>query len=169
MLCENLWGGVRQGVDCVVGAFGPRMHRNTKQELFEAYSVDECYFAMSRKTWEKYKFNIHMCDGWHLYAVELCLRLRGNGGIVLVGEGNIKHFSNGDVDDNYMKTYKKLIIAYKGQKIVTTCKNIPANLTIFYLYYLLWKIKKVLFKNYPLINTMKQIVRKVRNENIDAC
>lgn len=37
-------------------------------------SVDECCFAMTKDLFMKLHFNERICDGWHLYAVELCYR-----------------------------------------------------------------------------------------------
>ena len=42
------------------------------QEKTEVLTVDECFFATSKKILSKIKFDEKICYHWHLYAVDLC-------------------------------------------------------------------------------------------------
>lgn len=121
----------------------------------ECYSLDECCVAIKNKTWQKYKFNEQLCNGWHLYVVEMCIRLREAGGKCVAAETGIKHLSYGNVDANYMKLYRRLQKTYSDTRIITTCKSLPRNGLLFWIYYGAWKIKKALFGNYPLKAKLK--------------
>lgn len=149
---------------CVVGVFGAsHKQKGYVGEFLEQDSLDECCVAMTKKTWESFKFNASLCDGWHLYVVELCIRVRQAGGLVLSGNFDIRHLSTGNVDEAYMATYRRLLTWYKSEKwICTTCKSMPTNLLWFEVYYLLWKIKKRLFGNYNLSYKLKNLFRKKR-------
>ncbi len=148
----------------IIGLFGAahRVPQKTEDGLYEVETLDECCVAMSRSTWESLRFNEELCDGWHLYVVEMCLRARNNieGMHILYGCFNIKHLSTGTVDENYMKTYKKLLITYKKNKwIYTTCKKMPASLIYYNLYYAVWKLKKLFFGNIPVGYTLKHLFK----------
>lgn len=64
---------------------------------------------------------------WHLYAVEMCLRAKECtkfGGWAAEYNPGIRHFSGGNVDINYMKKFKQLLVIYKHQGYIwTTCKK----------------------------------------------
>ncbi len=58
-------------------------------------TVDECCFGMTREVFDSLRFNEKICDGWYLYAVEMCLRAKER---TKFGEGcnpDIRHFSGG--------------------------------------------------------------------------
>lgn len=154
---------MQEDIPCtMIGLFGAaRTKVNCVQKLKVCETLDECCVAVTKATWEKIKFNEVLCDGWHLYVVEFCIRLRRIGGQVLSGAFDIVHLSSGNVDEAYMKTYKAILIQYKDEKwICTTCKTMPTNLLFFYCYYCLWKVKKILLGNYNLVYKIKQIVGK---------
>ena len=144
----------------IIGLFGATRERfNINEKLQLVDTLDECCVAMSKNTWHWYKFNEKICDNWHLYVVELCLRAKLNKAKIVTGQFNITHLSDGNVDDGYMQTYKKLIKEYKQFGwICTTCKSMPANMIAFYCYYFPWKVKKLLLGNYPLISRIKRYV-----------
>ncbi|BFK61954.1 hypothetical protein I260019D6_12630 [Dorea longicatena] len=101
---------------------------------------------------------------WHLYAVEMCLRAKEctkfGGGAAEYNPG-IRHFSGGNVDINYMKKFKQLLVIYKHQGYIwTTCKKMPCNMAYYYLYFGVWRIKKLLMENFPLVQTVKSILSK---------
>ena len=150
---------------CVVGLFGAARQKKgfaTEYEIQD--TLDECCVAMSRATWEKYPFNNQLCNGWHLYVVEQCIRIREAGGQVISGHFDIQHISTGNVDEKYMETFKQLLIRYKNeQKICTTCKSMPTNLIYFQLYHFLWKLKKRLLGNYNLVYNMKKLIMKIED------
>ena len=130
----------------IIGAFGARQKAYSEDYLCD--TVDECCFGMTREVFDSLRFNEKVCNGWHLYAVEMCLRAKER---VKFGEGGgvcnpgIRHFSGGNVDLSYMKKFKQLLVMYKHQGyICTTCKKMPCNMVYYYAYFFAWRIKKLL-------------------------
>lgn len=91
----------------------------------ECFSVDECGFMISREAYVKFPF-ANLGRTWHLYAVELCLRIKKNGGKVGVMPVEAWHCSLGKLDGNYYKTFIRICKQYKRQfkGIYTTCVSI---------------------------------------------
>lgn len=146
----------------IVGLYGTsyRKRRKVAQNLYEAETLDEFCIAMDATLWRRLKFNEEICDSWHLYVVELCLKASEQGVMIASGSFDIKHLSSGTVDEKYMNTFKKLLVIYKKKKwIATTCKVMPTNLFVFYLYYSLWKVKKSLFGNLPMVYQIKKLLK----------
>ena len=146
--------------DAIVGLYGASRKSIVFKDNYNIVdSLDECCIGMNRLIWEKYKFNESICDDWHLYSVELCIRAKLDGRLIVTGNFDISHLSVGNVNEAYMATFKKLIKEYKNIGwICTTCKSMPTNYFVFYTYYILWKIKKMLFNNYPLAEKVKSIL-----------
>lgn len=100
--------------DIIIGAFGAKQKAYSEDYLCD--TVDECCFGMTREVFDSLRFNEKVCNGWHLYAVEMCLRAKERtkfgGGICNPG---IRHFSGGNVDLSYMKKFKQLLVMYKHQ------------------------------------------------------
>lgn len=159
---ENFVKSIPNEKDYIVGLYGAShlKRRKIKENLYEAETLDECCIAMNTTLWKRLKFNEKICNGWHLYVVELCLRASAQGVLIASGNFDIKHFSSGTVDEKYMNTFKKLLVIYKEKKwIATTCKVMPTNILVFYLYYCLWKIKKSLFGNLPMVYQIKKLLQ----------
>lgn len=146
----------------IVGLYGASYRKNRKvaQNLYEAETLNECCIAMDATLWRRLKFNEEICDSWHLYVVELCLRASEQGVMIASGSFDIKHLSSGRVDQKYMNLFKKSLVIYKKKKwIATTCKVMPTNLFVFYLYYSLRKVKKSLFGNLPMVYQIKKFLK----------
>lgn len=80
--------------------------------------------------------------------------------MIASGSFDIKHLSSGTVDQKYMNLFKKSLVIYKKKKwIATTYKVMPTNLFVFYLYYSLWKVKKSLFGNLPMVYQIKKFLK----------
>lgn len=154
---ELLTAPVREapGRELISGAFGVTRHKGETvavEDFTAADSVDECLFAMSRRTWERNRFDEKLCDGWHLYAVEFCFRIRQQGGSVTAGDCRVEHLSPGHIDASYMRGFRRLIRKYRSLGyLTTTCKSLPASMLFFQLYYPLWRVKKALLGDYPLM------------------
>lgn len=58
----------------IIGAFGARQKAYSEDYLCD--TVDECCFGMTREVFDSLRFNEKVCNGWHLYAVEMCLRAK---------------------------------------------------------------------------------------------
>ena len=83
---------------------------------FEVDSVDECLIILHKKTWEQYPFNEEVCDGWHFYGVELCLRVRSNGHRALAFDARVNHISSeGTLDKTFFRALYRLARAYRSQ------------------------------------------------------
>ncbi len=91
--------------------------------LLSAETLDECCVAMPRELWEQYRFDEAFCNGWHLYVVELCLRLSGKVQIAY-GDFGIKHLSIGNVDEAYMKKFRELLKRYKEKKWIYNMQEV---------------------------------------------
>lgn len=46
--------------------------------IIECDTVDECFFAGQTEHFKKFPFDEIICNNWHFYAVEACLRTRSN-------------------------------------------------------------------------------------------
>ena len=163
---ERLTAPIREasGLDLISGAFGV-VRSNSRvvavEDFTSAESVDECLFAMRRETWERNRFDEELCDGWHLYAVELCFRVRQGRGAVTAGDCHVEHLSQGHIDTAYMRCFRRLIQRYRSLEYLTTsCKSLPASLPLFWLYYPLWRVKKALIGDYPLMWKFRCLLEK---------
>jgi len=148
----------------IVGLYAAthRQHGYLRKEYKIVETVDECCIGMRRETWQQYRFNEVLCNGWHLYSVELCIRVRRDGGLIVCGNFPIEHLSIGNVDKNYMRTFKKLLVQYKSENfIATTAIKMPTCLLYYYCYYFPWAVKKLLFGNYPI----RYIIRNLFKAN----
>lgn len=150
----------------IIGLYGAgeKDNPNIYNDIYEVETVDECFFGMPRSVWSEYMFNEILCDSWHLYAVEICIRLsEKNGSIYQINSSGIIHLSTGNVDKSYMKTFRKLLLTYNNHKhIYTTCKSFPNNIYLFDLYYFIWRIKKAVFGNYGLVHKLKSIKHDIQ-------
>lgn len=159
---EDFIKAIPDEMDSIVGLYGASHGKRRKiaENLYEAETLDECCVAMHKTVWKQLKFNENLCNGWHLYVVELCLRASEQGVLIASGNFEINHLSSGTVDEKYMNTFKELLVTYKKKKwIATTCKVMPTNLFVFYLYYGIWKMKKAIFGNLPMAYQIKKLLR----------
>lgn len=95
----------------------------------EVSCVDECFFGMTRATYEMHHFDEILCDNWHLYAVEQCLYHRANGGKVYVFPLQVHHSSKGNISLAYMNGLVRLADEYRKdlKYIWTTCYKVKTN------------------------------------------
>ncbi len=91
--------------------------------------IDECFFGMTKATYEIHHFDEILCDDWHLYAVEQCLYHRSNGDNVYVFPCQVHHLSGGKISLNYMNDLVNLADRYrkKFKYIWTTCYKVKTN------------------------------------------
>lgn len=88
-------------------------------EKTEVCSVDECCFALTRDLFLRLLFNERICDGWHLYAAELCYHAMAQCNIPsYVLPDSIYHKKNGSAglftDSSYLMTMWKIAREYKN-------------------------------------------------------
>ena len=114
----------------------------------EVQTVDECFFAVKSDWFKIHPFD--KVDGWHLYAVVLCLCYLTLGKRNYVVPAKIWHISNGSsLDPSYIVQLKRTIKKYKNEfpYINTTVKK--------------WKTKGVGSRLYLDYYWMKQYVKKL--------
>ena len=113
---------------------------------------------------------VFICYGWYLYAVEICLRAQNASMLICAKECGIQHLSTGTIDRNYMRTYRKILLEYKDKKwIATTCRSMLTNMLYYHGYYAVWRVKKALLGNYPLVHRLRMMRKQGKYEDFDAC
>lgn len=118
-------------------------------------SVDECMFAMPTQLAQSLAFS--MLSGWHLYAVEQCLRTADKGLDNYVVPAAVYHLSSGgSLDASYFTTLLELKTMYPSAVGIlnTTVKQWDLSSTHGHLYicYYYWKQKcKKLLKQFGLL------------------
>lgn len=84
------------------------------------FSLDECLIAGHRSVFERVSFDEKTCDGWHLYAVDLCIQCHLKCIDVKVMDAEVRHLSRGHVDRAFIRTEGKLAKKYrKDLKMIT--------------------------------------------------
>lgn len=121
-------------------------HRSEITKLIKCDCVDEGLFGMKRQIFSELRFNEELCNNWHLYAVEMCLHTRKNGGNVYIHPIQIHHFSYGHISRGYMKNMIKLVDYYHNdfKYIWTTCYKVKANRVSIRLLYFIWVLHRLI-------------------------
>ncbi len=118
------------------------------QGVKEVQTVDECFFITEREYILSNRFS--ETDGWHLYAVELCLESILQKRMNFVIPVNMWHISDGkSFDVNYIYQLERLIKVYGDYFpiIYTTVK--------------MWKTKGVCSKIYRRYYIVKQKIKRI--------
>lgn len=91
-------------------------------------ALDECCFACKKDVLlDIGGFNEKLCNGWHLYCAELCLRWKLRGFLVSVLPVSLYHKDNGSsglyVDGSFLAIFKKIALHYRKffSKIYSCC------------------------------------------------
>ncbi|MEI6125259.1 MAG: glycosyltransferase [Pseudomonadota bacterium] len=89
----------------------------------EVMTVDECLAIIPRTIFEKYQFDEIVCDGWHAYMVEYCLRIKAAGLGLYVLPVELYHGSTGTLNAAYFRALNKVLKKHRGAhaKIHTAC------------------------------------------------
>lgn len=116
--------------------------------LLECETVDECFFGCRTETIRKMMFNEELCDNWHLYAVELCLRARKAGGKVYICDTKMVHTSTGTISHGYCKGLFRLCEYYKKDYdvIYTTCSTCRTGFVPRCLYCLKREVARIIYR-----------------------
>lgn len=124
------------GIDSTGTAYSNLKYKKTNQfitnhqvsDYLIVETVDECCFGMSKELLDKLgQFDEKVCDGWHLYATELCLRAKSKGISTVVSSTTCIHkydFGKGlIVDNSFLNTLKKIREKYKHKvsRICSVC------------------------------------------------
>lgn len=109
---------------------------NKIEEPHPVQTVDELGLVVPSHVFVDYRFNPTICDGWHLYAVEYCLRIKSRTDLDVYAlpmdlwHNSLKNTSSGTVQDiSYYKTLVSIVEAYPElETIYTTCGFWPVNI-----------------------------------------
>ncbi|MBQ3449725.1 MAG: hypothetical protein IJG34_07540 [Synergistaceae bacterium] len=85
-----------------------------ESDFMECDTVDECFFGGYTEHFRNYLFDDAVCDNWHLYAAEACLRTKSNtnGGQIYICDINLIHRSSGNVNFAFVYDFCKLCRKY---------------------------------------------------------
>lgn len=106
-------------------------------------TVDECFFVVEKEEFSKILFS--QKEGWHLYAVELCLQFGKLDKRNYVVPANLWHLSDGrSLDYKYVVQLRELINEYKDsiEHINTTVKKWGTKGWINYYYNIYYLCKQ---------------------------
>lgn len=113
----------------------------------EVQTIDECFFILDKRYITETKFSD--LNGWHLYAVELCLQCILENKKNYVIPLNIWHLSDGkSLDSNYIFQLNKIIEIYG--------KDFP----IFYTTVKIWITQGIWPKFYRQYYFLKQVIKR---------
>lgn len=118
-------------------------------------TLDEVLLFMRKSVFENLLFNQTLCEGWHLYGVELCLRANMVGIKPVVIPSRIYHFSAGKIDSRFVKTVIRIAWNYRRDYnvIFSTCAVVGTSY-VGILYYI---FKVIMIKFY--INVVKKAIK----------
>lgn len=106
---------------------------NEIEKPVQVQTVDELLVIIPRDVFANHRFDTECCRGWHLYAVEYCLRMKYRTEYEpYVLPLPIWHRSTGmDLDDSYYKTFHRMVTkhheAMNGDRVYATTKEWPAD------------------------------------------
>jgi hypothetical protein len=92
----------------------------------QVQTLDECLFILPKPVFNMYKFDEEICNDWHLYTVEYCLRVLKSNLNVFVIPNNIYHASAGySISKSYFVILENLLRKYENDYkcIYTTVWN----------------------------------------------
>ena len=107
------------------------VYDSLKGKTADVFVLDECFFGCAADVARSLRFDEAICDGWHFYAVDFCLRARlaGHSIRVLDGKG-VRHLSAGTKNASFYDMERKLSARYAKEFrwIRTTCTWFPTGL-----------------------------------------
>jgi hypothetical protein len=109
----------------------------------EVMTVDECLAIVPRAVFAGRQFDEQLCDGWHLYVVDYCLRVKAAGLKAYVLPAVVHHASGGRLGLAYFKALGKVLRRYRDEYacIKSTCGCWDTHTPIFF-QWLSFSIKK---------------------------
>ena len=87
------------------------LEKGTTQYVF---TLDECLICASKALFSQIRFDELTCNGWHLYAADLCMQCQARGLSVKVLDADIVHLSAGNQDASFYDCERKLVKKYRG-------------------------------------------------------
>lgn len=123
--------GSEYTTSCIVHGNPPRRagRWRTGAKTERVQTVDECFFIVSGRLLQRHAFDEVACSGWHLYAVDYCLSLKGQAGVFVIPMKSLYHKSTGLISGDYYSTLKNIAGKYEDRLkwINTTCGNWPTD------------------------------------------
>lgn len=119
-------------------------------EPVEVVTVDECFFMVPKPVFRKFQFDETICDGWHLYAAEYCLRVKEAGLRVYAVPTNIYHRTGhgNPINDAYFRILKKISDRYKqNHERINACSGSWSTKRPMALQRMIFIIKKIINQN----------------------
>ncbi len=112
-------------------------------EIEECFTFDECFFGGHTEYFRCNRFDEKVCDDFHLYAVEQCLRTRSRKGKAYVCDLNMYHLSKGNKNYALNKSFFKLCEKYQNEYgyIYATCCRGHTAIVLRTIEYILRKLK----------------------------
>ena len=111
------------------------------ENIMKCDTVDECFFGGYSEHFKNYPFDEKVCDNWHLYAVEACLKSKTTGGNVWTCNIELTHLSKGKVNIPFYRNFYAVCRKYKNDFpfIRTTCAEVKtSNAGTYYFKTTLW-------------------------------
>ena len=106
------------------GKLGYAGENRVTGDIEECDTVDECIFGGHTEHFRQYPFDEKVCNNWHLYAVEECLRTKAlSGGKVYCCDVPVFHLSSGTITPTFLYGFYKVCRKYAEYFpfIRTTC------------------------------------------------
>jgi GT2 family glycosyltransferase len=114
---------------------------NMIQKIERVQTLDECLLVIPRSVFKKTQFDEVTCDNWHLYGVDYCLTIAGDGLAAYVLPMFIYHQSAGDsakvrnnffrgsLSPSYFKSFEAVRRKHRNHidNIHTTCASFSTN------------------------------------------
>ena len=106
------------------GKLSPAGRNHIDGGIMECDTADECFFGGHTEHFRDYPFDAQTCNGWHLYAAELCIRGKAQAiGKTYICAVPIMHLSYGNINLAFYRDFFRLCRKYSGKLPVirTTC------------------------------------------------
>ena len=141
--------------------------QNRISDMEECETFDECFFGGYTSYFHKNPFSEDICNDWHLYAVEQCLRARVNGGKVFVCDSKMYHKSNGTHNEKLHEGFRSLSKAYRKNysHISTPCCRGNTDFIRRHWGYYIRNTKIGIKPQNPFIRKSLRILRKIAKKN----
>ena len=99
--------------DGITGEFVHATAHFPEGGMMECDTLDECFFGGHTEHFSRHPFDEKLCDNWHLYALESCLRTKALlGGKVWCCDVPVIHLSTGNYAPNLQYGFYKVCRKY---------------------------------------------------------
>ena len=131
----------------------------------ECDTVDECFFGGHTEHFKEYRFDEEVCDDWHLYAAESCLKTKSKdvNGRVFACEVELIHLSSGNYSPLLYTGFYRLCRKYASEyPVIKTCclcsRTDSLHLTYYCMKYYVRAILRKILKRMGLYERIKKFL-----------